>query len=56
MKTTPASLVFGAHISLSLFVDQQMAVIYMCTRLMNNIIQAYTPLYLIESLGLSKVQ
>lgn len=33
----------------------QVAVIYMCTRLINNLIQAYTPLYLIESLNLTKV-
>lgn len=31
------------------------AAIYMCTRLINNIIQAYFPLYLIETLHLSKI-
>lgn len=27
----------------------------MCTRLINNVIQAYTPLYLLETVHLSKV-
>ena len=33
----------------------QVAVIYMCTRLMNNLTQAYIPLFLIDTLDLPKV-
>ena len=33
----------------------QVAVIYMCTRLIVNLTQVYTPLYLVDTLSLSKV-
>ena len=33
----------------------QVAVIYMCTRLMVNLTQVYVPLYLVDSLTLNKV-
>ncbi len=33
----------------------QVAVIYMCTRLMVNLTQVYIPLYLVDSLKLNKV-
>ena len=39
--------------ALSLYL--QVAVIYMCTRLIVNLTQVYTPLYLVDTLSLSKV-
>ena len=33
----------------------QVVVIYMCTRLMSNLTQAYIPLFLIDTLNLPKV-
>ena len=33
----------------------QVAVVYMCTRLIVNLTQVYTPLYLVDSLKLPKV-
>ena len=34
----------------------QVVVIYMCTRLMSNLTQAYIPLFLIDTLNLPKVR
>jgi len=41
--------------SAALSLHLQVAVIYMCTRLIVNLTQVYTPLYLVDTLSLSKV-